>query len=128
ITATFMGPRARRFSRRAIINCGALIWSGAALMTAIAHMFGELLIRHTLAGIGEASFVTLSPTFIADMFPEEKRVRVMGVFYLAIPVGTAIGYMLGGYLGQTYGWRTPFYIGASPGVLFALLFLFFSES
>jgi len=127
IAAPFMGPLSQRFSRRAIIICGALIWSGATLMTAITHTFDELLIRHTLVGIGEASFVTLSPTFIADMFPEEKRGRVMGVFYLAIPVGTAIGYMLGGYLGQTYGWRTPFYIGAAPGVLLALLLLFIPE-
>ena len=51
----------------------------------------------------------------------------MGVFYLAIPVGTALGYLLGGYMGPVYGWRAPFYVGAAPGVLLALLLLFVPE-
>src|ERR1700691_3543406 len=94
--APFMGPLSVRFSRKAVIIAGALIWSVATLLTAFTRNFSELLIRHTLVGIGEASFVILSPTFVADMFPEDKRGRVMGVFYLAIPVGTAMGYVLGG--------------------------------
>jgi len=51
------------------------------------------------------------------MFPVEKRGRVMGVFYLAIPVGTALGYLVGGVIGSKYGWRAPFYVGAAPGVI-----------
>ncbi|SPE44379.1 Major facilitator superfamily (MFS) transporter (fragment) [Candidatus Sulfotelmatobacter sp. SbA7] len=103
------------------------MWSFATLLTAFTKTFDELLIRHTLVGIGEASFVILSPTFVADMFPPEKRGRVMGVFYLAIPVGTALGYLLGGVMGPKYGWRTPFYVGAAPGVLLALLLLLIPE-
>ena len=127
IAAPFMGPLANRFSRKSVISTGALLWSAATLLTAFTHNFNELLIRHTLVGIGEASFVTLSPTFVADMFPENQRGRVMGVFYLAIPVGTALGYVLGGIMGPAYGWRAPFYIGAAPGVLLALLLLFVPE-
>ena len=125
--APFMGPLALRFSRKSVIIAGALIWSGATLLTAVTHDFNGLLIRHTLVGIGEASFVILSPTFVADMFPENQRGRVMGVFYLAIPVGTALGYVLGGLMGPAYGWRAPFYVGAAPGVLLALLLLFIPE-
>ncbi|HKD02732.1 MAG TPA: MFS transporter [Terriglobales bacterium] len=125
--APFMGPLSVRFSRKAVIIAGALIWSVATLLTAITKNFDELLLRHTVVGIGEASFVILSPTFVADMFPEEKRGRVMGVFYLAIPVGTALGYFLGGYMGPKYGWRAPFYVGAAPGVLLAFLLLFIPE-
>ena len=125
--APFMGPLARRFSRKAVIVVGALIWSGATLLTAVTHDFSGLLIRHTLVGIGEASFVVLSPVFLADMFPENQRGRVMGVFYLAIPVGTALGYVIGGILGPSHGWRTPFYVGAAPGALLALLLLFIAE-
>ncbi len=125
--APFMGPLSLRFSRKAVIIAGALVWSVATLLTAVTHNFNELLIRHTLVGIGEASFVILSPTFVADMFPENKRGRVMGVFYLAIPVGTALGYLLGGVMGPTYGWRAPFYVGAAPGVLLAFLLLFIPE-
>ena len=122
--APFMGPLSVKFSRKSVIIAGALIWSVATLLTAITKNFDELLIRHTLVGIGEASFVILSPTFVADMFPENKRGRVMGIFYLAIPVGTALGYLLGGFMGPKYGWRVPFYVGAAPGVfLAALLFL-----
>ena len=120
--APFMGPLSMRFSRKSVIIAGALLWSVATLLTAVTHNFTELLIRHTIVGIGEASFVILSPTFVADMFPENQRGRVMGVFYLAIPVGTALGYLLGGMMGPTHGWRAPFYIGAAPGVLLALSF------
>lgn len=125
--APFMGPLSLRFSRKAVIIAGALVWSVATLLTAVTHNFNELLIRHTLVGIGEASFVILSPTFVADMFPEDKRGRVMGVFYLAIPVGTALGYLLGGVMGARYGWRAPFYVGAAPGVLLAFLLFFIPE-
>ena len=125
--APFMGPLATRFSRKKVICAGAIIWSAATLLTAFTHNFTELMIRHTLVGIGEASFVILSPTFVADMFPERQRGRVMGIFYLAIPVGTALGYVLGGYMGPKYGWRAPFYVGAAPGVLLALLLLLIPE-
>jgi len=125
--APFMGPLSVRFSRKAVIIGGALVWSGATLLTAFTHNFTELLIRHTLVGIGEASFVILSPIFVADMFPENQRGRVMGIFYLAIPVGTALGYVIGGIVGPAYGWRVPFYVGAAPGVLLAFLLLFIPE-
>src|SRR6478672_59951 len=125
--APFMGPLSTRFSRKWVIVGGGLVWSGATLLTAFTHNYGELLFRHTLVGIGEASFVTLSPTFVADMFPESQRGRVMGVFYLAIPVGTALGYVLGGFMGPAYGWRAPFYVGAAPGVFLSLLLLLIPE-
>ena len=127
IAAPFMGPLSVRFSRKTVIIVGAIIWSGATLLTAFTKNFDELLLRHTLVGIGEASFVILSPTFVADMFPEEKRGRVMGIFYLAIPVGSALGFLVGGVLGPKYGWRVPFYVGAGPSLLLAFLLLFVPE-
>jgi MFS family permease len=125
--APFMGPLSVKFSRKTVIVAGALIWSVATLLTAFTKNFTELLIRHTLVGVGEASFVVLSPTFVADMFPEEKRGRVMGIFYLAIPVGTGLGYVLGGLMAPKFGWRAPFYVGAIPGILLALLLLLIPE-
>jgi predicted MFS family arabinose efflux permease len=85
------------------------------------------LIRHTLVGIGEATFVTIAPTFVADLFAEDRRGRILGVFYLAIPVGFAAGYLLGGHLAPHYGWRFPFYIAAAPGFLLAVMVLFLKE-
>jgi multidrug resistance protein len=127
IAAPFTGPLADRYSRKKIIILGAVFWSGLTLFTAVTHTYWELLIRHTLVGVGEATFVTIAPTFVADLFPENKRGRIFGVFYLAIPVGTAAGYLLGGTLGAHFGWRFPFYIAAFPGFLLALALLFIPE-
>src|SRR5271170_3119116 len=127
VAAPFVGPLADRFSRRRIIVLGAIFWSGLTLLTAFTHTYWELLVRHTLVGIGEATFVTIAPTFVADLFPENKRGRIFGVFYLAIPVGTAAGYLLGGKLGPDFGWRFPFYIAAFPGFLLALAVAFLPE-
>jgi MFS transporter, Spinster family, sphingosine-1-phosphate transporter len=127
MAAPFVGPLADRYSRKLIIVLGALFWSGLTLLTAVTHNYTELLIRHTLVGVGEATFVTIAPTFVADLFAEEKRGRILGVFYLAIPVGSAAGYLLGGNLAPTHGWRFPFYVAAAPGFLLALLVLFLKE-
>jgi multidrug resistance protein len=127
IAAPFTGPLADRYSRKRIIVLGAIFWSALTLLTAVTHTYWELLVRHTLVGIGEATFVTIAPTFVADLFPEEKRGRIFGIFYLAIPVGTAAGYLLGGKLGPEHGWRFPFYIAAVPGFLLALAVSFLPE-
>jgi MFS family permease len=127
VAAPFVGPLADRYSRKLIIVLGAIFWSGLTLLTAFTHTYAELLVRHTLVGIGEATFVTIAPTFVADLFAEEKRGRILGVFYLAIPVGSAAGYLLGGHLAPIYGWRFPFYIAAAPGFLLALTVLFLKE-
>jgi len=127
LAAPFVGPLADRYSRKPIIVLGALFWSGLTLLTAVTHTYTELLIRHTLVGVGEATFVTIAPTFVADLFAEKKRGRILGVFYLAIPVGSAAGYLLGGYLAPHYGWRFPFYIAAAPGFLLALVVLLLKE-
>lgn len=125
--APVMGPLADRYSRKWIIVAGAFLWSGATLLTAVTHDYHTLLIRHILVGVGEASFVTISPALVADLFPEQKRGSVLGVFYLAIPVGTAFGYLLGGHLGPAHGWRMPFYLAGAPGFLLAISLLFIPE-
>jgi MFS family permease len=127
IAAPFVGPLADRYSRKLIIVVGAIFWSALTLLTALTHTYTQLLVRHTLVGIGEATFVTIAPTFVADLFAEDRRGRILGVFYLAIPVGSAAGYLLGGSLAPVYGWRFPFYIGAAPGFLLALAVLFLKE-
>lgn len=127
VAAPFVGPLADRYSRKVIIVLGAVFWSGLTLLTAVTHTYGELLVRHTLVGVGEATFVTIAPTFVVDLFSEDKRARILGVFYLAIPVGSAAGYLLGGYLAPIYGWRFPFYIAAAPGFALALAVLLLKE-
>lgn len=127
LAAPFVGPLADRYSRKLIIALGGIFWSGLTLLTAVTHTYTELLIRHTLVGVGEATFVTIAPTFVADLFAQKKRGRILGIFYLAIPVGSAAGYLLGGNLAPHYGWRFPFYIAAAPGFLLAIAVLFLKE-
>lgn len=127
VAAPFVGPLADRYSRKVIIAIGGIFWSALTLLTAVTHTYGELLVRHTLVGVGEATFVTIAPTFVADLFAENKRGRILGIFYLAIPVGSAAGYLLGGYLAPGHGWRFPFYIAAAPGFVLALTVLFLPE-
>lgn len=127
LAAPFVGPLADRYSRKVIIVLGGIFWSGLTLLTAVTHNYTELLIRHTLVGVGEATFVTIAPTFVTDLFSENKRGRILGIFYLAIPVGSAAGYLLGGYLGARHGWRSPFYVAAAPGFLVSLAVMFLKE-
>jgi len=127
LSAPLTGPLADRYSRRRIIALGAALWSGLTLLTAVTHTFNELLVRHTLVGVGEAVFSAIAPTFVADLFPEKKRGRILGIFYLAIPVGSAAGYLLGGHLAPVHGWRFPFYVAAAPGFLLALAMWFIPE-
>lgn len=125
--APFVGPLADRFPRKYIMALGAIIWSVATLLTAFTHSYTVLLVRHTIVGIGEATFVTITPSFVSDLFEERFRGRIMAIFYVAIPVGTAIGYLVGGALGHAHGWRAPFYVCAAPGVLLGLLLLLVPE-
>ena len=120
-TAPVIGVVADRWSRKWIMVGGAMVWSAATLLTAVTSDFRTLLIRHVIVGIGEASFVAVAPGFLSDYYAEERRGRVMAVLFFAIPVGTALGYIVGGYLGQAHGWRAPFYVAAMPGFLLAAL-------
>jgi multidrug resistance protein len=127
LAAPLTGPLADRINRRSIMVVGAALWSAFTLLTAITHNFEGLLIRHTLVGIGEATFAAIAPAFLADMYPEHKRGRILSIFYLALPMGTAIGYLIGGALGTRYGWRAPFLVVAVPGLLLALALLWAPE-
>jgi len=110
-----------RFPRKPLILAGALLWSLLTLSTALVHTFGELYLRHALVGIGEASFGIFAPALLSDYWPPEQRNRILTMFYLALPIGAAFGYILGGTLGQAYGWKVPFYVAAAPGLLVVLL-------
>ena len=121
IAAPCVGWLGDRFPRKNIVVVGILIWSGFTLLTWFAHDYWQLLLRHTIVGIGEASYATIAPTLIADSFAVEKRGRMLSIFYLALPVGSAAGYLVGGYFGHHFGWRMPFMIAGVPGFALALL-------
>ncbi len=116
-----------RYRRKPLIIGGAVLWSLATLSTAWVHSYWTLYLRHAVVGIGEASFGIFAPAVIADFYPERDRNRILSIFYVAIPVGAALGYMAGGQMGSTWGWRTPFFICAIPGLIVAVLYGFFGH-
>jgi MFS family permease len=108
--------------RKPLIVFGAVLWSLATLATYWVHDYTTLYIRHALVGVGEATFGIFAPAVIADFYPERDRNRILSIFYLAIPVGAALGYLAGGELGTHWGWRAPFSICAIPGLAIAALY------
>ncbi len=110
------------FRRKPLIVTGAVLWSLATLGTAFVHTYWGLYTRRALVGIGEATFGIYAPAVISDFYPERERNRILSIFYLAIPVGAAFGYLAGGELGSLWGWRAPYLICAIPGFVIAALY------
>ncbi|HEX3092173.1 MAG TPA: MFS transporter [Candidatus Angelobacter sp.] len=120
--APVVGWMGDRFPRKNIVVFGILVWSGFTFLTWFVHDYNQLLFRHAIVGIGEASYATIAPTLIADSFLPLKRGRMLSIFFLGLPVGSAAGYFVGGYLAQYFGsWRAPFMAAGIPGFLLALL-------
>jgi MFS family permease len=122
IAAPLTGWIGDRFSRKPLIIAGAVLWSVATLATAWVHDYTTLYLRHALVGVGEATFGIFAPAVLADFYPERDRNRILSIFYLAIPVGAALGYLAGGQMGPLWGWRAPFFICAIPGLIIAVLY------
>jgi predicted MFS family arabinose efflux permease len=123
-TSPFTGWLGDRFPRKPMIIGAALFWSGMNLFTASVHSYDSLIFRHAALGIGEASFGIFAPAMIADFYPEEQRNRVLTIFNVAIPFGAAMGYVVGGVIGQHMGWRKAFFFSAAPGIAIAVLMMF----
>ena len=120
LSAPLFGWLAGRTGRATIAAAGVALWSLATVCSGFASGYRMLLAARTAVGIGEASFGTVSPGLLADFFPKEKRGKIVSLFYLAIPVGSALGYLLGGIIGQKYGWHAAFLLVGAPGLLLAL--------
>jgi MFS family permease len=88
-----------------------------------------LFLTRCLVGVGEAAYGPVAPTIIADLYPVKVRGTVMAWFYSAIPVGSALGYALGGLVVKNLGWtwRWAFYLVVPPGLLLGLLCFFMRE-
>jgi predicted MFS family arabinose efflux permease len=110
------------FRRKPLIITGAILWSLATLGTAFVHSYWSLYTWRALVGVGEATFGIYAPAVLADFYPERDRNRILSIFYLAIPVGAAFGYLAGGELGSMWGWRRPFLLCAIPGLIIAALY------
>jgi predicted MFS family arabinose efflux permease len=127
LTSPFFGYLGDRISRKWLIAFGIFVWSLGTLMTGFATGFGVLLCYRVLVGLGEASYATISPSLISDSFTSTKRNNALTIFYVAIPVGSALGYLLGGAVSAHWGWRHAFIWAGIPGLLLALILLPFRE-
>jgi MFS transporter, Spinster family, sphingosine-1-phosphate transporter len=120
VAAPIFGWLADRTSRWIIIGVSVLLWSGATAASGIAGTFALLFAMRLLVGVGEGGYGPAAPTIISDLFPLEVRGRALSYFYVAIPVGSALGYAIGGFATSHWGWQTAFFAVAPPGVLLAL--------
>jgi MFS transporter, Spinster family, sphingosine-1-phosphate transporter len=127
IVAPLSGWLGDWFRRKPLIIIGAILWSLATLGSAFAHSYWSLYTRRALIGVGEATFGIFAPAVLADFYPDRERNRILSVFYLAIPVGAALGYLAGGELGSLWGWRAPFLFCAIPGLAVVALYLPFGR-
>ncbi len=123
LTSPIFGSLGDKRARPPLIAIGVAIWSVATAMAGFARGFWTLLISRSTVGIGEAAYGTIAPALLSDQFPIEKRGRVFSVFFAAIPIGSAAGYILGGLADQHLGWRAAFWIAGFPGLLLSLLVL-----
>jgi MFS family permease len=121
VSAPILGLLADRFSRWIIVGSAVILWSLASGASGLAATFAILFVTRICVGIGEGGYGPAAPTILSDLFPIETRGRIMSVFYTAIPVGSALGYVIGGLIGTHLGWRWAFYLVAPPGLLLGLL-------
>ncbi len=120
LSAPIFGWLADRYDRPKLVALGVALWSLATMGAAFVHFYPALLFTRSLVGVGEAAYATLGPAILADVVPEDGRAAKFTWFYLAIPVGSAFGYSLGGLVAQHWGWRAAFLVAGLPGILFAV--------
>src|SRR5213594_1809108 len=108
-------------SRNRLLAVGVAIWSIATALAGLARSYVGLFAARAAVGIGEAAYGTISPALLADYFPRQQRGRVFAVFFAAIPIGSALGYIVGGLVDHYFGWRQAFFVAGVPGLVLAML-------
>lgn len=119
--APVFGILADRGPRTRLMALGVACWSVATAAAALVDRYAGLLVARALVGVGEASYGAIAPALLADLFPPARRGRALAFFAMAIPVGSALGYVLGGLLERTFGWRSAFLLVGAPGLVLAAL-------
>lgn len=127
LLAPVFGALGDRRSRPRLIAIGVACWSFATALSGFAVNFLTLFAARAAVGVGEAAYVTIAPSLLSDYFPIRLRGRVMAIFFCAIPVGSALGYVVGGLVDKSYGWRAAFFVAGIPGLVLAMLCLFLRD-
>nr|XP_005293893.3 protein spinster homolog 1 [Chrysemys picta bellii] len=97
VLAPIFGYLGDRYHRKRLLCLGIAFWSAVTLGSSFIpkERFWLLLVTRGLVGVGEASYSTIAPTIIADLFVSDQRSRMLAFFYFAIPVGSGLGYIVG---------------------------------
>ncbi len=123
-----MGDRGGKGARKALIAMGIAVWSLATIGSGLASGTASLIVARAFVGVGEASYATLAPTIIDEVAPADRKGRWLAIFYTATPVGSALGYVVGGAVeAATHDWRMAFFVAGGPGLVLALLCLLIVE-
>ncbi len=112
---------ADRSSRRNIIALGLVVWSGFTAASGMVRSAFQMAIARVGVGVGEAALSPPAHSLLADYFPPERRATALGIYSMGIHIGILFGLTIGGWLGDTYGWRQAFFIVGIPGVILALV-------
>ncbi|MGH9743404.1 MAG: spinster family MFS transporter [Candidatus Acidiferrum sp.] len=120
-----LGRLADTSSRKKLLAWGVVVWSALTASAGLATTYALLLFSRAGVGVGEAACAPAATSWLGDLFPAEKRSRVLALFMLGVPVGGALGYFFSGPLAQAYGWRAAMVFAALPALLMvpALLLL-----
>ena len=116
-----------RWSRTKTIGVMAIMWSLATALCALTGNFVQLFMARMLIGVGEAGYAPGGSAMISGLYPVDRRARMMGLWNASIPLGSAIGVLLGGIIATKLGWKHAFGIVAVPGMIVAILFLFVKD-
>jgi len=116
-----------RWSRRKAIGIMAGLWTLATALCAATSNFTQLFIARCLVGVGEAGYAPGGTAMISALFPQEKRALIMGFWNMSIPLGSALGMVVGGFIAVKYGWQQAFLWIAVPGLVVSVLFFFVKD-
>jgi MFS family permease len=125
IFSPLFGFLGARVDRRLLMFIGLVAWSLCTALTGLATGFLSFFCARALVGIGEASFGAIAPAYLKGRIPDTIKLNTaLSLFYVAIPVGSALGYVAGGEVASRFGWQTLFFLACAPGILLALGFYF----
>jgi predicted MFS family arabinose efflux permease len=127
IASPASGALGHRVPRKYLVTVGVGLWSLATVASGLARNYHELALARAMIGFGEAGYATVAPAILSDLYARDRRARVLSIFYIATPVGSALGFVIGGAVADASTWRHAFYVAGGPGLALALLALLMPE-
>jgi len=112
---------ADRGNRRNIVSLAITVWSGMTALSGLSQNYWQLLMARIGVGVGEAGGSPPAHSILSDYYPAEERGRAMSIYSTGVYIGVLLGFLVGGWINHTYGWRTAFFVAGIPGFFVALL-------